>query len=126
MNEKTGTVIIKLVDVVGDGLCSASEDGEKLHAAIKAALQDGKRVRLSFQGVVDLTSAFLNAGIGQLYGEFDEQTLKASLLPPIDASPDHLFTVKRAVDRAKSFFKNEERHKAAARRIFGADDDQHS
>jgi len=66
MNEET----IQIASLVGSNLCIASDDGEKVHDAIVAALRNGKKVRLSFEGVEDLTSAFLNTAVGQLYGEF--------------------------------------------------------
>ena len=121
MNEQVQ--IIRLVEVVGDGLCSSSEDGDKVHAAIKLAIERGAKVTLSFKDVEDLTSAFLNSAIGRLYGEFSEEILKNSLLPT-DATQDQLFAVKRAVERAKSFFADPGKHKAAMKSILGVDDEE--
>lgn len=113
--------IIEIVELVGSHLCIASEDGEKVHSAIVSSLKAGTPVRISFSGVEDLTSAFLNAAIGQLYGEFDESFLKQNLLPPINASPDHLHLLKRVVDRAKSFFKDPQRFEQATDEVLGKD-----
>ena len=117
--------VIRLFEVVGDGFCTASEDGEKVYAAIKRALQEGKKVRLSFDKVEDLTSAFLNTAVGQLYsGEFPEEEIKTGLLPPIDVTKEQLFLLKRVVERAKEFFKEPERFNAATREVLGDDDDE--
>jgi hypothetical protein len=110
--------------VVGSNLCIASDDGEKVHETIVAALEGGRRVRLSFEGVEDLTSAFLNTAVGQLYGEFTEERLKSAMLPPVDISSDDLFLLKRVVERAKEFFSDPERYRQAALEALGDDDDE--
>ncbi len=113
--------VISLFEIVGDGHCTASEDGDKVYTKIKSALEEGKKVRLSFSRVEDLTSAFLNSAVGQLYGKFSEDKIKESLLPPDDAGKDQLFLLKRVVDRAKEFFKEPERFRAATKEVLGDD-----
>jgi hypothetical protein len=117
-------LIIRITDVVGSGLCIASDDGDKVHAKIVDAIKRGDKVQLSFAGIQDLTSAFLNSAIGQLYGEFQETQLKASLLPPIEASPDDLALLKRVVERAKEYFKDRERFHKAEREVLGDDNNK--
>jgi hypothetical protein len=112
---------IRLTEIVGSDLCIASEDGQKVHDAIKKALQEGKNVRISFKNVDDLTSAFLNSAIGQLYSEFSEDELKASLAVS-DASPEDLLLLKRVIQRAKEFFMDKERFEVATRELLGEDD----
>jgi hypothetical protein len=113
---------LKVVEVVGGGLCVASDDGEKVHALVASALRQGKRVVVSFEGVTDLTSAFLNAAIGQLYGEFSEDYIRAGL-SVTGASNDDLHILKRVVDRAKQFFKDPAPFREAAKAVLGADSD---
>lgn len=112
---------IRLTEIVGSDLCIASEDGQKVHDAIKKALQEEKDVRISFKNVDDLTSAFLNSAIGQLYSEFSEDKLKASLAVS-DASPEDLLLLKRVIQRAKEFFMDKERFEVATRELLGEDD----
>ncbi|MHB8119048.1 MAG: STAS-like domain-containing protein [Methanothrix sp.] len=112
---------IRLTEIVGSDLCIASEDGQKVHDAIKKALQEEKDVRISFKNVDDLTSAFLNSAIGQLYSEFSEDELKASLAVS-DASPEDLLLLKRVIQRAKEFFMDKERFEVATRELLGEDD----
>jgi hypothetical protein len=112
----TNAVELRIVDIAGTTSCVASEDGEKVHHAIVEALRRGEVVRLSFAGVEDLTSAFLNAAVGQLYnGEFTEQYIRAHIAPPKDASQDDLFLLKRVVERAKDFFRNPDGYKEAVK-----------
>ena len=105
---------IGLTSVIGGALCIASDDGQKVYEAIVAALEDGKQVCLSFKGVEDLTSAFLNSAVGQLYGNYEEEFLRERMLPPLDASPEDLALLKAVVERAKDFFRNPEQHRQAA------------
>ncbi len=112
---------IRLTEIVGSDLCIASEDGQKVHDAIKKALQEEKRIHISFKNVDDLTSAFLNSAIGQLYGEFSEDELKENLAVS-DASYEDLLLLKRVIQRAKEFFKDKERFEIATRELLGEDD----
>jgi hypothetical protein len=112
---------IRLTEIVGSDLCIASEDGQKVHDAIKKALQEEKRIQISFKNVDDLTSAFLNSAIGQLYGEFSEDQLRDSLTVS-DASYEDLLLLKRVIQRAKEFFKDQERFEIATRELLGEDD----
>jgi hypothetical protein len=66
-----------------------------------------------FLGVSRMTTAFLNAAVGQLYNEYDEDTVRARLAPPINASADHLRLLKRVVDNAKIFFADKDRARQA-------------
>lgn len=112
---------INLSKVVGSDLCVASDDGDKVHAAIVAAIKNGDKVRLSFEGVGDLTSAFLNSAVGQLYGEFDQEELKKCMLPPVGASQEDLALLKRVVETAKEFFRDPDRFRKLVNEVMGYD-----
>jgi len=77
---------------------------------------------ISFEGVEDLTSAFVNAAIGRLYdGRISADELRARLTVQ-DASPEDLATLKRSVDRAKEYFRDPERFRTATDEVLGDDD----
>ena len=78
---------------------------------------------LSFSGITRITTAFLNAAVGQLYSEFSEQDIRARLAPPIDAEPWHLTRLKLVVDRAKIFFGDRERTARVFNAVTGRDTD---
>ena len=107
-----------MYEVIGSPLCVASSDGQKVFERIHTALTANRKVLLSFQNVTALTSAFLNAAIGQLYGKFDENHIR-SLLKVEDAEQDDLALLKRVVDNAKKYFKDPERFKQAFREVLG-------
>jgi len=108
----TITATITLTKVIGSPHCVSSADGTKVHDRIAEALRRGEDVALSFAGVEDVTSAFLNAAIGQLYGEFSEQAIR-SHLQVTDGEGDQLVLLKRVADRAKEFFRDPEHYNAA-------------
>lgn len=98
-------ITLRINEVVGSSLCVTSQDGQKIFGQIQQALKDRKNVRLSFQNVESLTPAFLNAGIGQLYGFFDHEYLKKSL-SVADMEKDHQALLKSIIETAKLYFKN--------------------
>lgn len=117
MNDQT----IKLMERAGTNYCVASQDGEAVYSAIREAIEKGNRVRLSFEGVEDLTSAFLNTAVGQLYGEYDAERLKEVMLPPENATLEDLELLKRVVDTAKAFFADPEKYRKAVSEVMGDD-----
>ena len=105
-------ISITMLEVVGNSLCVASGDGQKVYDRVSGALKEGCHVILSFRNVTTLTAAFLNAAIGQLYGQFNEERIR-SLLSVEDMQPDDLALLKRVVDTAKLYFKDPERFEQA-------------
>lgn len=116
------TITLKIYEVVGSSLCVASQDGQKVFEQIRQALKDGKKVRISFQNVESLTSAFLNAAIGQLYGFFDHELLKESM-SVMDIEKDDLALLKRVIDTAKQYFKDPDVLEAIRKEAMGEDDE---
>ena len=105
-----------MFEVVGSSLCVASIDGEKIFERLKTALEADRNVVLSCHNVTTLTSAFLNAAIGQLYDLFSEDKIR-SLLEVEDAEQDDLALLKRVVDNAKLYFKNPKNYNRAIREV---------
>lgn len=99
----TDHVEINVVNLVGDNSRVFDNDGKTIHDAIFKALKDGKNVKISFGGITDLTSAFLNNAIGRLYGEFDEDFIR-SKLSIVEISRDDAILLKKVIDIAKKFF----------------------
>lgn len=112
------TNYIKIIEVVGYGLCVSSEDGQKLFDEIYKNFKDLQKVKLSFQDVTNLTSAFLNTAIGQLYGNFSEEFVRENL-SVTDIQNDDTVILKRVVDRAKDYFKNPKPYEKAVKDVIG-------
>lgn len=118
----TSNLTISVYEVVGSPLCVASGDGQKLHDRLFTALVQGQPVSLSFRNVSTLTSAFLNAAIGQLYGRLKEAEIRA-LLSVEDMDPDDAALLRRVVDTAKHYFSDPERFESTMREILEEDSD---
>lgn len=113
---------VMMFEVVGSPLCVASSDGQKVFERLNTALRTNRNVVLSFHNITTLTSAFLNAAIGQLYGKYDENHIR-SFLKVEDAEQDDLALLKRVVDNAKQYFKDPERFRQAYREVLGDEDE---
>lgn len=111
---------ISVFEIVGSPLCVASGDGQKVFDRLAAALKEGRSVMLSFHNVTTLTSAFLNAAIGQLYGAFSEEQIR-SLLKVRDMQADDLALLKRVVETAKQYFKDPQKFEQAVEEILWDD-----
>lgn len=111
-------ITVSIFEVVGSPLCVASDDGQKVYKRIATALRESKNVTLTFHNISTLTSAFLNAAIGQLYGEFGEDQIRA-LLNVQDMQPDDMLLLKRVVETAKEYFKDPQRFDQAVRDELG-------
>lgn len=97
-------VIVRIFDIVGGPLCVSADDGQRVHDKIVPLLRGGRKVVLSFEQVETLISAFLNAAIGQLYGEFPEERIR-ELISVRDMDEEDQAVLKRVVDNAKTYFK---------------------
>jgi hypothetical protein len=105
MNKK---LELSIFEIVGSALCVASSDGQKVYDRLAAIFKEERRVTLSFRNITILTSAFLNAAIGQLYGIFSEDQIRA-LLTVKDMQADDRLLLKRVVETAKQYFKDPQR-----------------
>ncbi len=113
---------ISVYEVVGSPLCVASDDGQKVYDRLAATLREGRRVSLSFHNVTTMTSAFLNAAIGQLYGTFSEEQIR-SLLKVEDLEREDATLLKRVVETAKLYFKDPQRFDQVVRESREDEDD---
>lgn len=118
-----GDIRISIFEIVGSPLCVASDDGQKVYDRLDAALKANRIVALSFHNVTTLTSAFLNAAIGQLYGTFSEEQVRDQLKVE-DMEQDDLALLKRVVDNAKLYFKNPKRFDKVVEETQGNGDDE--
>jgi hypothetical protein len=98
------TIKVLISTIVDGGICVAASDGQKVYPVIYDIITKGNRAEISFYGVTRMTTAFLNAAVGQLYGELEEGVIRKHLAPPVDYQDWHLERLKMVVERAKVFF----------------------
>lgn len=99
----TQPITVRVYDIIGGPLCVSTEDGQRLHDKIIPHLKEGTPVALSFERIDTLISAFLNAAIGQLYGELPEDRIRG-LLSVRDMAADDVEVLKRVVENAIAYF----------------------
>ena len=112
---------ISMFKVVGSPFCVASDDGEKVHKHLDAALRANQEVVLSFHNVTALTTPFLTAAVGELYGTFSEEKIR-SLLKVEDMAPDDLAFLDRVTRNAKLYFKDPQRFNQIFQEVLEDDD----
>jgi hypothetical protein len=115
-------ITLNVFEIVGSPLCVASDDGQRVFDRIASAFKEERNVTLSFLNVSSLTSAFLNAAIGQLYGFYSEEEIRSQLKVK-DMQPDDLALLKRVVDIAKAYFKDPKRFDRAIQEVLGDEGD---
>jgi hypothetical protein len=111
-------ITLNVFEIVGSPLCVASDDGQRVYDRIASAFKEEMNVTVSFLNISSLTSAFLNAAIGQLYGSFTEDQIR-SRLKVKDMQPDDLALLKRVVETAKEYFKDPKRFNQAVEEVIG-------
>ncbi len=97
-------------------------DGQKVYGRIAEAFLENRKVELSFAEAGDLTPAFLNAAVGQLYGSFLEEFIRRNLIFT-DISPEDELILKRVLERAKCYFENADHYRKAVREVMGGEDE---
>jgi STAS-like domain of unknown function (DUF4325) len=112
---------IIVIEITGTGCCVAACDGQKVHDKIAAAFCESRRVEISFAGTSDLTPAFLNSAIGQLYGSFPIELIESSLFF-IDIPEEDEVILKRVIERAKTYFENAHSCGKALSDVLGGED----
>jgi hypothetical protein len=100
------TITILVHDLFGENLLTP-EEGERLLAVVHEGLSSGRPVILDFAGVRIVTSAFLNAAIGRLYGSFSHDDIR-QLLSIENLSDIGRFTLKRVVENSKAYYESPE------------------
>jgi hypothetical protein len=109
---------ISIFEIVGSPLCVAVADGQRVFDQISQAMSNGHPVTLTFKNVQTLTSAFLNAAIGQLYSRYSDDQIKALLnVEDLDKDDDNL--LRRVVDTAKEYFKDPTKFRDSEKGVLG-------
>lgn len=83
------------------------EEGILIYQEILSLLNKGKNVELDFQGIIMMTTAFLNVVIGQLYKDYTSEQLKGRIIFSNISEADAL-RIKKVTDNAKLFYKDQD------------------
>jgi Icc-related predicted phosphoesterase len=113
---------IDIFNIVGQKDCTLPEDGDKVFNSLKRALEENKKIVISFQNVEKLTTAFLNNAIGKLYKDFEEDKIKQSLSVE-NITESGKVRLKRVVTNAKNYFRNPDKMRESIKEILGEEDE---
>lgn len=116
-----GKVKIRIIETAGINCCVAACDGQKVHDRIADAFRENRKVELSFAETDELTPAFLNSAVGQLYGTFQAELIEKSL-SFTDLEPEDEIVLKRVMERAKGYFEHAYSCRKALRDVIGGED----
>lgn len=94
---------INIFDIISGNFAVTTDDGNDVFCLVDKFLEDEKEVVLDFSGISIVTTAFLNAAIGQLYHKFSSEEISPYLrLSNVDT--EDLILFKKVTDRAKQYF----------------------
>lgn len=97
--------VLKIKDFTVLDIAVSSDEGDKINMIINEFLSRSENVILDFQGISIITTAFLNAAIGQLYKDYSSEEL-AKRLSLCNVKDIDLPLFKKVTDRAKEYFRN--------------------
>ena len=120
----TEPITVQVFDLTGSPLCVSTTDGLRLRDKIAPLLKMGRHVDLSFKRVDVIIPAFLNAAVGQLYGELPEDHIR-ELLSYKDLAAEDREMLKRVVENAKHYFNRPDDYdRAWQKEMVDAEDDE--
>jgi hypothetical protein len=98
---------LKIVDIINTDFAVTPESGQKVFELLNSYFKKGSIAELNFLGINTMTTAFLNAAIGQLYSidEYNSSFLKDHL-KPINLTNFQIRQMQMVVDGAKKYFSN--------------------
>ncbi len=116
MNMKKENAILKVNEYTTLDIAVSSDEGDKINQHIHLLLERYQKVTIDFSGIILLTSAFLNAAIGQLYNDFSSEELSSRLVLS-NVNKDDLPLFKKVTDRAKEYFKDQHEFSKTAKEV---------
>lgn len=96
-------ITLIVFNIVGSSFCVGTDDGNKVFELIKKGIKENVKIKISFQNIDMITSAFLNSAIGQLYRDFTEEEIKKHITFENLAKED-IVLLKRVINTAKLYY----------------------
>ena len=96
---------IRISDEIGGTSAISVDDGNIIFGMIDNSLNSGLKINLDFQDINFMTTVFLNAAIGQLFGKYSDEFLQENL-KLLNVKPEDECLIKQVIERAKEYFAN--------------------
>lgn len=98
---------IKINELIGGNFAVTTDDGNLIFNLIDKNLEEHTKTKLDFSDIIVLTTAFLNAAIGQLYSKYKSEEITPYLKLTNVAHEDKIL-FKKVTERAREYFANKE------------------
>lgn len=114
------TIIIR--EIIKGDIAVSTSDGDLIHDLITDYLKKNETVTVDFEGISIMTTAFLNAAIGQLYSNptYSDDFLNKYLNLKNVAKEDRIL-FSEVVKRAKEYFRDKDRFEDSTNSIINGD-----
>ena len=96
---------IRISDEIESISAISVDDGIIIFSKIDKSLNLEVKVNLDFQDINFMTTAFINAAIGQLFGKYSDEFLQENL-KFLNLKPEDERLIKQVIERAKEYFAN--------------------
>lgn len=109
-------------EIIKGDIAVSTSDGDLTYNLINGYLKNHKTVTVDFEGISIMTTAFLNAAIGQLYSNptYSDNFLNKYLhLKNVEKEDRILFS--EVVKRAKEYFKDKDKFENSANSVINGD-----
>ena len=113
---------IIIQEIIKGDIAVSTSDGDLIYNLINDYLKNHKTINVDFKGISIMTTAFLNAAIGQLYSNplYSDDFLNKHLhLKNVEKEDRILFS--EVVKRAKEYFKDKDRFEDSANSVINGD-----
>jgi hypothetical protein len=108
--EKIKLIVRELID---SDSAVRTDDGDLIYKNIVELFNNKNIVELDFSEINLMTTAFLNAAIGQLYSSYSGEELNQTL-SLVNVADDDRILFKKVIDRAKQYFANKKNFEDSA------------
>jgi len=99
---------VNIFNLIKDNAALTPDSGDVVFHEIDTILNKKEIAEIDFSGIDFLTTAFLNAAIGQLYSKYTSEELNEFLSIQHMAAPDKVL-LRIVIDRAKEYFTNKDK-----------------
>jgi len=96
---------ITISDEIGGTSGISVDDGNIIFGKIDITLNSGLKVNLDFQDINFMTTAFINAATGQLYGTYSDEFLQENL-KFLNMKLEDSRLLQQVIRRSKEYFAN--------------------
>lgn len=111
-------VTLRMGDTIGSRYCVSARDGEHIYKRVAPLVEGNIPVCLCFEGVEMMNTAFLNAAIGQLLGNFTKDHVER-LVSYQGLSELDMDLVDRVMKNAEIYFRRKSAYDRAWKEEFG-------